>query len=259
MGTIAKTAAPRFTLIELLVVIAIIAILLALLLPALGAARDTARAIACKSNMRQMYLVTFSYMSDYNNMLMPVSPADNAADGDFVVGEYGDSSKDEMNFWSYLIGYYHGLPTTQWYRTGVNLPKPKSIWNCPGQAKPCEEAVSCAYGVNWMPWGKISALKKCLPAMRLKNPSGTLYAADGMAKLYYQSPVIPLPVDPIGASSRYDAGNNNMCKTGPSDMTNIRLRHGGKLRYNTIYFDGHIGGEKYPTVPESMRSSWTGW
>jgi prepilin-type N-terminal cleavage/methylation domain-containing protein/prepilin-type processing-associated H-X9-DG protein len=68
-----KMESKAFTLIELLVVISVIALLMAILMPALGAARSGSRALACKSNLRQLVIANIGYATENDGFYVPAA------------------------------------------------------------------------------------------------------------------------------------------------------------------------------------------
>jgi len=68
-----KKESKAFTLIELLIVISIIALLMAILMPALGAARSGSRALACKSNLRQLVIANIGYATENDGFYVPAA------------------------------------------------------------------------------------------------------------------------------------------------------------------------------------------
>ena len=66
-GIMRQQLPKAFTLVELLVVIAIIAILVALLLPAINAARETARRLLCANKIKQISLAIHNHASTHGS------------------------------------------------------------------------------------------------------------------------------------------------------------------------------------------------
>lgn len=60
-----------FTLIELLVVVAIIAILAALLMPSLRSARESAKAVGCMNNLKQLGTALACYSQEHEDVVIP--------------------------------------------------------------------------------------------------------------------------------------------------------------------------------------------
>lgn len=116
-----------FTLIELLVVISIIALLIAILLPALGAARNEVRSLACASNQRQLGIAFHVYATDYN--------------GRFPTAMYRDEEWDVSQEGSYTGNRLNGWGPNYWgnnYPTGDN---DSPAWNWAMLIWPYAEAI----------------------------------------------------------------------------------------------------------------------
>ncbi|HVU07263.1 MAG TPA: prepilin-type N-terminal cleavage/methylation domain-containing protein [Verrucomicrobiae bacterium] len=120
-----------FTLIELLVVIAIIAILAALLLSAIGHAKTSAQAIACRNNLRQWGLATHVYVLDNNDYLPPEGkPTPLETDlSDPTYQAWYVQLPQQMN-----LPHYDDMP----WRTNPAADVGKSIWICPSNPRRCD-------------------------------------------------------------------------------------------------------------------------
>lgn len=98
-----RRLATAFTLVELLVVIAIIGILVALLLPAIQAARESARRSQCSNNLKQLGVALHNYQDTHR--YLPPGTQTSSIKNYATAGWCGNSpdAKDSRASWTVLI------------------------------------------------------------------------------------------------------------------------------------------------------------
>ncbi|MGB0715394.1 MAG: type II secretion system protein [Phycisphaerae bacterium] len=117
-----------FTVIELLVVIGTIGLLMSILLPTLSRARDTAKRVACASNLRQLGVAIHCYAQQY--------------DGSIPYGPKAPPALTAANFYpatgtpTSLISLLNGQPVGAGLLLENHLTEQPKILFCPGSDQP---------------------------------------------------------------------------------------------------------------------------
>lgn len=241
--------AKAFTLIELLVVISIIALLIAILLPALGAARRSARGMQCLSNLRQQGTAVNAYAIDWKG---------------YIPASYFDTNTEGFTDWGLLINAYLVNSGDNSYADAGAVDNNTEALLCPQAQVP---GGRLHYGSNplVMPilglgsnlkWYELDDADRATEVMFIADASQqtTLdpgFAGNALAALDR--------LDNYGADDasdyfdRSDSDNNDPIDDGPNmdggaGLADLRFRHGGDDTVNTLYLDGHAASNKFRTL-----------
>ena len=265
---IAKTR-KGFTLVELLVVIGIIALLISILLPALSKATESARTIACLSNLKQIAMANFNYAANNKGVSVPAS----YRSGSF--GAYGDAEQ-----WPVLLiaeGYLTA-PNSKGAAAGVN---DKNVFFCPGGLTDTKAPIQDSTPV--LPDSRASGLGAGYYRVNSNGDSVTgapaLLPNFSVDVWYGINGATGFNNDTYAPSVRYpeDQNSTHVDRTILRKMSQIRrasdtvfifdgiyfnlftypnrinARHGKLKKTNLAFFDGHAATFDTETLPGGMK------
>lgn len=248
-----RPTARAFTLIELLVVTAIIALLIGVLLPALGKARNAARAVECLSNTRSIAVAMTMYTDDDEDRYFPTARMPG-------MSMMGNPPAPFTISWVYLLGPYLGVdaslperPTDDEIRAFVELlpfnrcaSDQSENWEGDTMPRLASYGMNAYLTPNHPPyWGvtpeQIDMPSRCVVAAELTEGA----AMDHFMPMFWGDP--PAVENPMIQSRQWD-----LATARPKVIQHTR--HAAE-RANYVFADGHAAPHAFDALWEQQAGA----